>query len=296
MRNHLVPVNENATSPFDVIKNINPETGMEFWSARDLMPLMGYDKWERFAGAVERARTSIEVQGMNPDAEASRLREPSGRTNQLRDNYHLSRFAAYLVAMNGDPRKPEVAAAQAYFAIKTRESETAQTFDPASLTRREILEMALDSEQRALEAEAEVKALTGGSGMRIKDFIKTYFTEPGERIIFEWFYTHGYLIDGRIYNKNGTARRNANGTGPLLRWDHMHPSYRGRTYFTLIPRSTQNPHGGKRTRIIPERQLDLVALLLSAPDLDVRMTREGRQAVDELNGISPNQYRLTAGS
>lgn len=77
------------------------------------MPMLGYDKWERFEDAIERAIASMVAQGHDPDVEASRLREPSGRTNQMRIDFRLSRFGSYLVAMNGDPRKPEVAAAQA---------------------------------------------------------------------------------------------------------------------------------------------------------------------------------------
>lgn len=145
-------------SPFDSIRQ-HDEAGAEFWSARQLMPLMGYDKWERFEDATERARATIANQGMDPDAEASRLREPSGRTRQMRVDYHLSRFAAYLVAMNGDPRKAEVAAAQAYFAIRTREAETSpRAKAPAELSRMEILQLALaaEEENQQLRGELEV--------------------------------------------------------------------------------------------------------------------------------------------
>lgn len=146
-----------AGSPFDAIRQVRAD-GTEYWSARDLMPLLGYDKWERFDGAVERAAASLTAQGHDADWEASRLREPSGQTNQMREDYHLSRFASYLVAMNGDPRKPEVAAAQAYFAVRTREAETAQ---PAELTEDQILHRAmgiLDGRVKALTVEN--KALT----------------------------------------------------------------------------------------------------------------------------------------
>lgn len=91
----LVP-NTNST-PFHKIRKTRSD-GTEFWSARELMPLLGYDKWERFAGAIDRARLSLEAQGMDPDAEASRLREAFGKTNQIGENFHLSRFACYQLA------------------------------------------------------------------------------------------------------------------------------------------------------------------------------------------------------
>lgn len=117
----------------------------ERWSARTLMPLLGYGKWENFQSAIERAVVTAANSGV-PEA-ISRHQEVVPQGGPARVDYSLSRFGAYLVAMNGDPRKPEVAAAQAYFAIRTREAETRPPFDPAQLSRADILKMALAAEE-----------------------------------------------------------------------------------------------------------------------------------------------------
>lgn len=123
MNNQLQPI-----SPFDAIRRIN-EQGQEYWSARDLQNPLGYSKWQDFDNAIQRAKIACENSGHNPDDNFMDVHKPiisgKGREQEIED-YHLSRFACYLTAMNGDPRKPEIAAAQMYFAIKTREAETQQ--------------------------------------------------------------------------------------------------------------------------------------------------------------------------
>lgn len=143
-------------SPFDVIRRARPD-GSEYWSARDLMPLLGYPEWREFRPAIERAMASAAAQGEAVADLFGVITEKSG--GRPREDFELARFGAYLVAMNGDPRKPEVAAAQAYFAIKTREAETRPTFNPAELTRQEILQIALNAETERLALEAENRVL-----------------------------------------------------------------------------------------------------------------------------------------
>jgi hypothetical protein len=83
---------------------------------------MGYARWNDFQRALERAMATAKNTGQ--EVEVLFRRSPEKATGgRPRMDYHLTRLAAYLVAMNGDPNKPEVAAAQAYFAIKTREAE-----------------------------------------------------------------------------------------------------------------------------------------------------------------------------
>lgn len=123
---HIVPSQidrTEKTSPFDSIKRTT-EDGREYWSARDLMPILGYEKWERFHDSIERAMQTAINSGHSVENNFPGAGKVSGSRGPAQKDFHLSRFACYLVAMNGDPRKPEVASAQAYFAIQTRVAET----------------------------------------------------------------------------------------------------------------------------------------------------------------------------
>lgn len=116
-------------SPFNAARRTRAD-GSEYWSARDLQILLGYVEWRKFNDALERARLACDNSGQDsrehfgPAAKMVSLGSSAER--EVLD-YHLSRYACYLTAMNGDPRKPEIAAAQSYFAVKTREAELVAT-------------------------------------------------------------------------------------------------------------------------------------------------------------------------
>ncbi|MGW6376283.1 phage antirepressor KilAC domain-containing protein [Rhodococcus sp. NPDC055112] len=121
---------EGGESPFDEIKRAGPD-GAECWSAREYMASLGYGAdWRNFVAVIEKAKIAASNQGYDVADHFVGVTENSGQQGgRPREDCHLSRFACYLVAMNGDPRKPEVAAAQAYFAIRTREAEIRPALD-----------------------------------------------------------------------------------------------------------------------------------------------------------------------
>ncbi len=123
MTNNQLPVHGKKT--FEELKLTN-EHGAEYWSARDLQPLLGYTQWRRFEQAIKRAMTSCETSGNSPAnhfAGAGKMVNLGSGSQREVDDYQLSRFACYLIAQNGDPRKPEIAQAQKYFAVQARRQE-----------------------------------------------------------------------------------------------------------------------------------------------------------------------------
>ena len=109
-----------GTPTFEELRQTN-EHGAEYWSARDLQAMLGYSQWRRFDDAVKRAMTSCETSGNSAEHHFAGAGKPiTGGEGavQVVEDYHLSRFACYLIALNGDPRKPEIANAHKYFAIR----------------------------------------------------------------------------------------------------------------------------------------------------------------------------------
>ena len=111
---------------FDLVIHSEATSNVEFWYARELMPLLGYERWENFDKAISRAIESCETSGIEVSDHFREVTKMvplgSGAQRPVKD-YMLTRYACYLVAQNGDPKKEEIAFAQSYFAVQTRKQE-----------------------------------------------------------------------------------------------------------------------------------------------------------------------------
>ena len=122
---------EQGKSLFDSIKHVN-EYGQEYWTARELFGVLGYKQWRDFKKVIEKAVRSCETSDNKASEHFARTRKtspmPNGGVKEIED-YNLSRYACYLIAMNGNPSVEEIALAQTYFAVKTRQQELIEQYD-----------------------------------------------------------------------------------------------------------------------------------------------------------------------
>lgn len=119
---------------FESIKHVD-EYGYEFWYARELQSVLEYTEWRNFQKLIEKAQTACENSDMAVDECFVEVNKTSPMPNggvKLIDDYILSRYACYLIVMNGDPRKEVIAVGQTYFAVKTRQQELIDHYDELS--------------------------------------------------------------------------------------------------------------------------------------------------------------------
>lgn len=220
--NDIIP--SSGQSPFDAIRRIR-EDGSEYWSARELMPLLGYTKWANFTDAIGQARGVIAAEQGESAAQAE-IADTSKITKNVRGqkrnlpDAELSRHAAYLTAMRGDSRKPEIRAALLYFAQKTREAELASSsaVAPAPQSPAEVvLAMAqqLVAQEQRLVAIEQAQNATAAKVAAIEG-AHDWFTALGYATLHGHDTERAYLA--RV-GKKATALMKADGRAPHPRQD-----------------------------------------------------------------------------
>lgn len=111
---------------FDEFAHIDDNSGVEFWYAREIMPLFGYKRWENFDKIIQKAILSIINAQISPNyhlREVTKMISIGKTATRSVKDYQLTRYACYIIAQNGDPSKEEIAFAQSYFAQQTRKQE-----------------------------------------------------------------------------------------------------------------------------------------------------------------------------
>ena len=132
---------------FESIKHLN-EYGQEYWTARELQPILEYKQWRQFNDVVAKAKESCKASNNKVSDHFADVRKivNAGVASKSVIDYRLSRYACYLIVQNGDPRKEAIALGQTYFAIQTRRQEIADAFNQ------------LDEDNKRLVIRGEVKS------------------------------------------------------------------------------------------------------------------------------------------
>lgn len=250
----LDTINESL---FESIKHVN-EYGQEYWTARELQHVLDYTEWRKFKTTIARAMEACKASD-NDIADhfggaAKMVHLGSGAERELED-YLLSRYACYLIAMNGDSRKKTVALAQTYFAVKTRQQEIMDNFEQ------------LSEDQKRLAIRAD---LTEHNKSLVDAASQAGVTTPKDYAIFQ---NKGYQgLYGGLGQKEIHARKGLKKSQKIL--DHMGSTELAANLF----RATQTDEKLRRDNVKTKE-------LANKTHYDVGA--KVRQTIKELGGTMP---------
>ncbi len=246
---------EQAEKIFEHIKHID-ENGIEFWYARELMVALAYAKWGNFKGVITKAMQACEnsnISTFDHFAETGKtVPMPSGAKPKIVEDYKLSRYACYLIAQNGSPSKKQIALAQTYFAIKTRQQE-------------------LTEEQYKQLSEDEKRIYNRNIAKKRNSSLVDIAQQKGVEN-FGKFHNAGYL---GLYNETASQIKNRKGLKPHQEiLDYMGNEELGANIFRI----TQTEARLKETEIKDEHL---------ACDTHNRVGKAVRKAIKEVGGTMP---------
>ena len=242
---------------FEGIKHVD-EYGYEFWYARELQSVLEYTEWRNFQKLIEKAQTACENSDMAVDECFVEVNKTSPMPNggvKLIDDYILSRYACYLIVMNGDPRKEVIAVGQTYFAVKTRQQELIDHYD----------ELSEDQKRLAIRKEMKAHNKSLAEAAQKAGVIKSYD--------FAIFQNYGYQgLYGGLGAKEIHARKGLKENEQIL--DHMGSTELAANLF----RATQTDEKLRRENIRGKEK---------ANQTHYEVGRKVRQTIAELGGTMP---------
>ncbi len=242
---------------FESIKHVN-EYGEEYWLARELQPVLEYAQWRRFSDAIERAKLACKNSGFAVEdhfADVGKMVDIGSGAEREIDDVMLSRYACYLIVMNGDPRKEVIAIGQSYFAVKTRQQELIDNYE----------QMTEDQKRLAIRNEmiAHNKSLAEAAQM-------AGIADQREYAIFQ---NKGYQgLYGGLGAKEIHARKGLKKSQKIL--DHMGSTELAANLF----RATQTDEKLRRENIQGKQ---------AAYDTHYQVGKKVRQTIKELGGTMP---------
>ena len=254
MTSEITTYNEQI---FEDIKHINDD-GQEYWLARELQTVLDYTQWRRFSDTIERAKLACKNSGFAIDdhfADVGKMVDIGSGAEREVDDVMLSRYACYLIVMNGDPRKEVIALGQSYFAVKTRQQELIDNYEE------------LTEDQKRLAIRNEMKRHNTALANAAHD---AGVIDPKDYAIFQ---NKGYQgLYGGLGAKDIHRRKGLKKSQNIL--DHMGSTELAANLF----RATQTEEKLRREKVSGKER---------ANQTHYDVGRKVRKTIEELGGVMP---------